>query len=172
MPLLSIKTNKLNFDIIDSLDPKVLSFLDKSMYLEKSPDKPLVEILVPGYSKSILVPYRIHSYNSISAGQLNISCGKTENLPDGVYEITIRVCPHDSIFLTKYYLKTDLLQYEIDNLLLSILNKQDMSDSFKKAMDNVFILLESAKVHARNGNVEEAIEMYKKVQKIINKLKC
>ena len=172
MPLLSIKTNKLNFDVIESLDPKVLSFLDKSTYLEKSPDKPLLEILVPGYSKSITVPYRINSYNTISAGQLNITCGKTEILPDGVYEITIRVCPHDTIFLTKYYLKTDLLQYEIDNLLLSVLNKQDMSEGFKKSINNIFILLESAKVHARNGNVEEAIEMYTKVQKIVNKLNC
>jgi hypothetical protein len=172
MPILNIKSNKLNFEIVESLDPKVLSFLDTSTYLEKSPDKPLVEVLVPGYSKSVIVPYKVNRFNTLSAGQLNITCGTNDNMPDGVYQLTIRVCPYEVVFCTKYYLKTDLLQYEIDDILLNILYKQELSDSIKKSINTMFVLLESAKVHARNGNIEEATEMYKKIQKLVTKIKC
>lgn len=172
MPLLSIKTNKLDFQILESSDPKTIIVLDKSIYLDTYPEKPLLEVLLPGYSKSILVPFKAFDYNVINSSQLNISCGDNTNLPDGVYCITLRICPHDSVFLTKIFLKTDLIDYKFSNFLLSILEKRDFSNEEKRIIENYYIILESAKSHASFGNTKEASLLYKKAEKILNKLNC
>jgi hypothetical protein len=172
MPILTVKSNELNFEIIDSLDPRTIAFLDKSVYLESSPDKPMVEVLIPGSTKPIVVPFRTNEYNVITGGQLNISCGKNSTLPDGVYTLKISVCPHEYVFLSKTFLKASLLEYELDSILLKQLEHRDIPKNFKKDFEYSIRLLEAAKIHAERGNINESTNLYKKVSKIVNKLNC
>lgn len=172
MPILSIKSNKLNFDVIESLDPTSISIIDKSEYLDVRPDKPTMEVLVPGFSESHLTPWRPFNINIINAGQLNIGCGPNVNLPDGVYCLTLRVCPQEEVYLTKTYLKTDLLDYEFDQKLLMVNSNKHISEELKRKFQDIEFLILVAKSHARNGNTTEATTLYSKAQKYLNKINC
>lgn len=172
MPILTIQTNVLDFDILEVLDPKSISIIDKSSYLDGRPDKPTLEVLAPGYSKSHLVPFRPFNINIVNAGQLNIGCGSNVNLPDGVYCITLRVCPQEEVFITKTYLKTDLIDYEYDQKLLMILNNRQLSEDLKRKFQDIELILMAAKSHAKNGNTKEATSLYHKAQKYLDKINC
>lgn len=172
LPILSIKSNKLDFDVIECLDTKSISIIDKSEYLDIRPDKPTMEVLAPGFSEAHLTPWRPFNINIINAGQLNIGCGPNVNLPDGIYCLTLRVCPQEEVYLTKTYLKTDLLEYELDDKLLMILSNKFISEEIKRKFQDIDLLILSAKAHARNGNTKEATSLYSKAQKYLNKINC
>lgn len=162
----------LDFDVIEMLDTKTLTVIDKSIYLCDDPEKPVLEVLIPGNTKPILVPFRPGVANVINSHQLNLSCGDNYNMPDGVYRLTYRICPQDSMYIDKYYLKTDILEYQLDYLLLQIISYKDIDKNLKKAFDNIYLYILSAKAHARAGNIKEASNLYQRAQKEINKITC
>jgi hypothetical protein len=162
----------LDFDVLDVLDTKTLTIIDKSEYLCNDPEKPVMEVLIPGNTKPILVPFRPNTINVINAHQLNLSCGDNSNMPDGVYRLTYRICPQDSMYIDKYYLKTDILEYQLDILLLKVLSCKDINKDLKKTFDSIFLYLTAAKAHARAENIKEATSLYKRAQKEINKTNC
>jgi len=172
MPLLGLHQNKLDFDVIETFDAQTLVIVDKSSYLDNSPEKPTMEVLVPGYSVSKLVPFNAYNVNVINAHQLNISCGDNENMPDGVYCLTLSVCPNDVVYIKKTYLKTDLLEYAIDNALIAVNSCALLTKEIKDIFITIDLLLSTAKAHAREGNIIEATSLYKKIQKLLTKIKC
>lgn len=168
MPILGIHKTDLDFSVIETMDPKTIVIIDKSTYMDKKPQKPKLEILAPGYTQAKIVSYNPYKTTVVNARQLNLTCGNSVNMPDGIYVIKMSICPNEHVYLEKTFLKTDLLEYAIDSKLLETLSCKDLTDKFKRDMETIFILLKSAKAHGANGNINEATKLYSKIEKLVN----
>ena len=93
---LELSTHHLDFDIYESdYNPKTMVFLDKSSYME-TPEKPKLEVILPGFVDSKVVPINPNSLNVLNTSALGISSiNSFEDLPDGAYTLTYRICPHE-----------------------------------------------------------------------------
>jgi hypothetical protein len=168
-----IKFTTLLFEVLETDDIYNLTIVDLSEYHEK-PDKPLFIIKVPGMQSTTSVPYNTNQLNVLNSHNLGVTL-YTNNfsvLPDGVYEITQAICPHEEIFHTKFYLKDTLLKQR----LYKFLGKKEAccdcenSEDLKRNLLDLHVLLLSAKSYAFCGDKNTATEMYKKANKILNRL--
>lgn len=170
MPLLDINTYKINFLALSSNDTKTIVLVDTSNYLS-FPEKPLLDIVPPGYTGFIQVPYTPNSVIVINSDTLNLTaqCDYSElsDLPDGVYQITMKVCPYDQLYTKKCFIKTSLLESQFQNLLLGM---KDDSVKTKKEIIDIDVLIMSAKAEANVCNIESATEKYNIASKKVNSL--
>lgn len=110
------RENIIDFEIIPTGNPNTLVFVDSSTYIEE-PDRPLLEILMPGYSKFLLanvVARQINTFNSNTLGYtelLNADC--LLELPDGVYRLNYKVCPYTVNYKIKNIIRTTLLEQKL-----------------------------------------------------------
>lgn len=172
MPIIGLNTNNLDFQILEDLDPKTISIWDKSSYVDTFPTKPALEIVPPGFNKSFVVPFKPFDITVVNANQLGIGCGDNVNMPDGVYCITLKVVPYADAYHSVHYLKTDLLQYEIDEKLLTVISNRSVSEDYKQKFLDLDLFIKAGKAHARAGNINEATSLYQKAQNIVKKIKC
>lgn len=177
MKALDFNTYSIDFYILDINDPKNILILDRSNYLFE-PEKPRLFITPPGFTGDLEIEYpafknSVFEINSDSIG-LTEKCD-TENsfadLPDGVWQITMAVCPYEELFSKKCYLRTTMLECKLTDLLLRFddCGCTDV-ESFKKDIINIDILLLSAKAEVSICNVEKATSKYKQALKLINNL--
>lgn len=182
MPVLDITTYKIDFSILDDNNPDTLIILDKSTYLD-TPEKPLLDITLPGYTGFIEVPYKpstISLYNSDSL-TLTEPCedGSLSALPDGVYQITMKICPYDEFYATKCYLKTSSFNAAYEELLITFTDSTETCYDHKLLREEIIdidILIQSAKAEANLSNIEKASEKYrtavKKLASVNKKINC
>lgn len=181
MPLLGIDTYIIDFAVLESNDPKSITILDKSVYLDV-PEKPLLDIILPGFTGVISVPYLQGTIITINSDNLHLTeaCeyGELASLPDGVYQITMKVCPYDELFTKKCWLKTSALQAMFQNVLLGLDDTCFLSEDKKvrETIMDIEILLLSAKAEVNICNVQKATLKYqtalKKIQSLAKKLNC
>jgi len=171
---LGIDQNILYFDIYDSdMNPKTFIIFDKSYYMDKYPNNPIMDVTPPGFMKAISLPFIPREYNIINTGNLKLACGEIGDLPDGIYTFRLSLCPNEIMYVCKTYLRTTLLEYKFHSLLLSCecVESED-SDRTKKILMNIDILIQSAKANAERGNILKATSMYAYIEKMINRLNC
>jgi hypothetical protein len=147
-----INKHILDHEIVSTGNTKTLVFVDSSQYME-NPERPLLEVTMPGFNKYFLVNYvanRVTTFNSSTLG-LNVVLNQAHlvDLPDGVWIIKQKICPYDYINITKKYMKVDQLMYKLSNLN----EKLDMASSELKNskilnddLIRVYNLIEGAKL--------------------------
>ena len=181
MPVIDIQSYKIDFSVLDDNNPETLIILDKSTYLDV-PEKPLLDIILPGYTGYVEVPYTPSTISLYDSDSLSLTepCedGSTSGLPDGVYQIKMKICPYDDFFTDKCFLKSSKFNYAYQTLLLQFdtlstcYNQQDL----KVAIMDLDILIQSAKAEADRCNVERATYKYNaastKLAAINKKLNC
>ena len=171
-----ITTYNLNFIVEDYLNPKILVLTDLSEYPEV-PDRPVYAIGLPGFDTHIEINgvYSKSTYvDSNSLGFTNhVSPCDLTDLPDGIYTICYKVCPHDQLFVTNYFFKTAGLQSRFDVFLASIeLDYKNNAVFYEnEQILNVQLLLDSAKACARLGKSTEAMKRYELSNKAVTRLK-
>lgn len=171
-----IYKNIINFSVIADGNPSTLVVLDSSEYMDENPEKPKIDILMPGYAewKSFaLIPNQVNVFNS---NLLEANCSKDglSPIPDGIYWITIRVCPYDKSFKTLPYLRTCLLEYSFQNLLLSLDTtscSQKDATVIERKLIQFQIFIETAKANVEIGNTDRAMDYYRLAEKVISSLK-
>lgn len=163
--------NYLDYDIFDAdMNLRTIVIIDKSTYLEKYPESPMLEVLPPGHTKWVSLPFKTRDTNTITSSQLNLTCGEVDTLPDGVYRFRLSVCPNDKVFLCKNYLRTTILDYGIQDLILKIIGDCcPESKKLKKALVEIDILRNGAKAEVALGNVSRGASMYQKAVDLLNK---
>jgi hypothetical protein len=175
MPTLDILEYKIDFIFLESNDPKLLILLDRSRYLT-NPEKPRLQITLPGFTGYIETDYNINGITVIDSDKLKLteSCEYNSliDLPDGIYKIKQMVCPTDELFIFKCYLKTQQLEFLYSQLLLSIDNYNIDINSNKILSELVIIdiLIKSARAEAAYCNSYEATNKYNLASEKINKL--
>lgn len=165
----------IDFQIWDSNDPEKIIILDTSLW-QHIEDKPsIMEIVIPGDKDPVVLYYSKNSVNILNSLNLGLNCsdcGDTfTDLPDGVYEITVKGSP-DKFYKKRYYLKTTTLQNKLDDVLIKhysdCKNCAENSEDISKIL-RYKDLLSVAEAFIRKGHACNAQEIIFHIQSIVKK---
>lgn len=165
----------IDFSFYEDYDVKTLIVIDTSCWSYISDEPAIIEITKPGSSTPIVNWFAKESvtiFNSISLSGECYDCGDNEtyDLPDGMYEVTVKGSP-DTFCKTKTYLRTARLRRDMDNLLTkgTGCNKAIEVDEFMQ----MEFLLRSSEAHIRSGKIQCGMDIYRKLRsKVDSKLNC
>lgn len=166
---------RIDFSILQSDDPKYLSILDLSEYYQLESRPVVISITLPGSEdpvKAYLGKNRVNVFNSINLGLSCFTDCEQEylDLPDGLYCIKTEIS--DELYKERYYLRTALLQLDLDKIMVRVGLEYDPSNrAFREWYLNVNIALDAAHAHARTGNIPDCKRMYDEVVLMIDKYK-
>lgn len=174
---------ELNFQVIDSKDPKFLLIADFSDWkvIEELPA--FIEITLPGSRIPVVSNFhknKINGFNSIRLGtSTHIDCEENfQDLPDGIYEICLKGGANGQRTFHRYYLKRDKFRLELNkawtklNLEYSIFDK-DLRESlliiegFIKAASAAATLGEIPKARDYFNLAKSRLEAYKECKDCI-----
>lgn len=154
---------KLSFQVEDTHNPKNLRVVDESVWglIEDRPA--IIEILVPGFQTPSVHYFAKRQVNIFTSMTLGINCESSSvkhlDLPDGIYDITIKGSPSEYIANRKY-LKTDSIRLKIDKMWVRASYLCDGRDNeFIKKIRDVEFCLSAAEANTRLGNICEAHEL-------------
>lgn len=177
--MLGLLITILDFQILDINNTKNIAFLDLSTYSE-SPQDPILNIVFPASSKYFTVqiqPSKINVFDSNTIGYSQVlNVDSPADLPDGVYNFNYKICPYDFYSTSKCFLRTTILDRNIQRIYEAIDLSQCCEDlnGTKKELIDIHLFLESGKANAILGNSDKASKDYsiaaKKVDKLLQKL--
>ena len=167
----------IDFQVYDSNDPKQIIILDTSIWAHIEDKISVIEVIVPGSKKSIGHIYTkkgITILNSINLGLNCADCGEEFiDLPDGVYEITVKGSP-DKFNKKRYYLRTTLTQKKLDDILINSYseckNCLENNEDIEKIL-RYNNLLKVAESLVRRGYKSDAQDIIFKIQDFLKKFK-
>jgi hypothetical protein len=156
-------------------NPKTLVFVDSSHYYTE-PEKPLLEITLPGHNKFFLVNVvarKVNTFNSNTIGLTQTFQNvQLTDLPDGAYHLRYKVCPYDYYAEEKTIFRTVL----IEEKLAGVYDKLEASECSKKEdkkiledIVHITVLIEGAKAVACK-NKKKANEFYQLADKLIDRI--
>lgn len=163
----------IDFNVLEIDNLKTLSIVDVSNWgaIEKEPS--IIEIKLPGARKPITHFFEKNAINNFNSINLEINCvDKCEgfvlnDLPDGIYNITVKGSPSE-YFIEKDYIRLTKIKLELDKKLISA----DMKGcGCTSPLIDVEMLLKSAEANIRLGNTCNAKEDYLKATKLLKKCK-
>jgi hypothetical protein len=171
------KKINIDFDILDTKNPKYFSIVDQSEWGLIENNTSYIEITLPGYSKPVTKYFDKKAVNTYNAYTLEILCiedcsgGCYEAIPDGIYHITVRsTC--NKYFTTKKYLKTTILELELDKIIIANIKcDKAPSKGIENKITEIEFLIKAAKAHLRYDNINEAGQLYTKACSEIEKIK-
>lgn len=173
---LGLKRHTLDFDILDTGNPKTLVFLDLSSYYTE-PDSPILQVTLPGHTKYNVVNIAARKINTFNSNTL----GKTDSynirdivaLPDGVWTLTFRVCPYDEVYVQKYHLRTTILEQNLEKIFehFKLLDCDVERDAqMRNDIVDILLAIESGKANAKKGNAKKASQLYQKADSLVTKI--
>jgi hypothetical protein len=173
--MLGVHEHVLDFEILETGNPKTLVFLDSSQYME-APERPLIEVILPGYTKYLLanvVASTVNTFNSSTIG-LNtvlVQAGLVD-LPDGIWQFKFKICPYKYINITKNVLRVTQLIIKLNTLYTKIdlsvcQSKEDKQ--MHETLVHIHVLIEGARAEA-NANCRKAQSYYQLANELVNKL--
>lgn len=166
----------LDFEIADAGSTNSIIFIDKSQYSDL-PTNPILETIIPGYGEARTVPIISSQVNIINSNLLEIGCNPSDpaaDLPDGVYWFTYRIFPHGQAFVSKPYLRTTILNYQWENVLLTLNNEpcdQRHERDLKNQMVDFLVFRDGAKAELDKGNTSLAIQQYQMAEQVLRKFR-
>lgn len=171
-----VNINKINlsFQVINTYDPKTLQVADMSDWGMLEDRKAIIEIVVPGFKEPAVFYLAKNMINTFTSPTLGLNCTPQGScgvnyldLPDGIYDITIKGSPSKYQFNRKY-LKTDILRKDLDALWIraSVLC-DNRDDELMEKIKEIEYCLSSAEANTRLCNIREAHALLDKAQHII-----
>ena len=173
---MSFKSIDIKFQILKNNDPTNIVVLDTSKWAQIENKPAIIEITLPGETEPYVEYFNknaVNYFNSINLGVNCDNCGEHEelDLPDGVYEITVKGSP-DRFYNTVHYLKTDSTNRELKSVFLKINFCNDSIDKeLLEKLFNIELYIKAAEINVEFGNICEAQELFFKAQEDIKKLK-
>lgn len=162
----------IDFQVYDSGDPKQLIVLDTSIWGIIQDRPAIIEIIPPGFKEPSVNYFKQNFVNIFTSHTLGLNCESNStpvvqsDLPDGVYEITLKGSP-DKFNKKRLYLKTTSLNRALDDVLISKYSEcidciaQD--DDISKVL-RYKNLIEVAEAFVRKGLKREAQNIIFKIQ--------
>lgn len=158
---------KLDFNILETQNPKTLVFVDESDYSDISPIFPMLQVRFPDMEKSYKALIRTEKVNSIYTTTLGFSSA-VSNFPDGVYDLKYSIEPHNISYVCKKYMKVDNAYSTLKDIVCGITDKDD---KYFSKLGEIHLLLLSAQLEV-NCDSCQANEYLKTANKMISKLSC
>lgn len=175
MPLIKSSSYNIDFYILQNNDPKSVAILDMSEYIDQ-PEKPKVDVILPGFTGHVSVDYVPGSVLIMDSDMLDLTsecdyCDKPD-LPDGVYQITMKICPYDELYKRKCFLKTTIFFNSLQEILLQT-NLDDNSyqnRQFKNDILDLYLLIHSASADVARCNVQDGVKKYDAAVRLLNQI--
>jgi len=176
LPLFFISmANKLQFEVLENKSVEVL-ILNNFSVLETPLQNPTWKIKAPGFTDFKNVALDLLPVQNITGFDIDIVCEEclVNPLPDGIYEIILQETVASVVnSFTKYHLRTNVFASNYAEILM----KMEYSE-YTKTEDtallnfcvDVDMLLQSAKAHAEEGNIQKATELFAKASKILTRI--
>lgn len=152
MPL-GIHSNTLDFEILETGNPKTLVFVDSSQYIGP-PDRPLLEVFLPGFNNYLLTNVAsgvVNTFNSSTLG-LNetLKINFLQDLPDGVWQFRYKICPYNYVFVDKKHMRVTQLTIKLrdvyNKLSLEACDCPTQQDVYlQNRLNQINVLIEGAK---------------------------
>lgn len=168
---------ELNFQVVDSGDPKMLLVADYSSWKVIKEQPAYIEITLPGSRKPVISTFskeRINGFNSLSLGvSYHVDCEENlVDLPDGIYEICIKGGKNGERTFHRYYLKKDKFQQELDKLWVKLNLEYSVFDKdLRDALLVIEGLIRAASAATRQGDIPKANDFFKLAQSRIEAYK-
>lgn len=170
-----MKNIHIDFQVYDSNDPKKIIILDTSIWALIEDKPAIIEVISPGEKRPVVHYYTKNGITILNSVNLGLNCGECGDeffdLPDGVYEITVKGSP-DKFNKKRYYLKTTTLLNKIDDALLKVYNDCQTCSENLTDVDRILRyknLISIAEAFIRKGHKCEAQDIIYKVQDFIKK---
>lgn len=165
----------LDFEILETGNTKTFLFIDSSSYMTE-PENPLLEIVMPGFTKYFLANVEAKKVNTFNSGTIGLNFALSQqdliNLPDGVWYFRYKICPYDKVFKCKYHMRVSKLNEKISLLNSKIdLADCDVKDDIhlQKDLYYIYSLIEGAK-SVVNIDPKKAQSYYQTADKLVDKL--
>ncbi len=155
-------TPKIDFQVIETYDPKVIVIADTSRWAAIKNDPSILEIKYedhPIYAEY----FKKESINVIDSLKLFDTWDK--DLKDGSYKITLKGSP-ETHQKERYVYRTQNLITRIDYLF----NNEKEDKEYIEKMYELFYIHESIKSHTRDGNIGKASKKYKLLKRMTEDL--
>ena len=186
---MSIDTSVLNvdFEVLGcSTNCKVLKVVDLSNWGPTYGNPTYIDITTPGSTIAITNIFQKNQVNVFNTNNLNLSdvtdYSHLGNVPDGIYQICVRVClgvdaqsPPQPIYNTtcQYFLQDCLFRCQIARKLLSIdLTCQPCRTKLLEEIQEIQLYLDAAQAQIQNCNVNKASEYFQRAQVLLQRLKA
>lgn len=166
-------SQKINIDFDIKSDLYYLKIFDFSDWGLIETRRSIIEITLPGFTTPVTKyfdKHKINIFNSIMLDSTCVDCASEEpqTLADGIYLITVKGSPSTYIKERKY-LKSDLLQMEIDKIYIDSMSNSDKNLIIKKLTEIEF-LLKGAEAHLRYDMERECSMLFEQAQKEVRRL--
>ena len=110
----------IDFQVLETFDTRYLSVADYSDWGLAESRNAIIEITLPASDKPVTHYFDKKAINRFNSILLGLNCSGVENLdlPDGIYQFTVKGSP-DSFNFKRDFLKTDLTQLDLDKFIVS-----------------------------------------------------
>jgi hypothetical protein len=166
-------SNKISIDFDIKSDPYYLKVTDFSTWGLIKEKPAIIEITLPGDSTPVTKYFGKKQVNIFNSNILGSNCLDCENttLEDGIYIIKVTGSPSDYNKELKY-LKTDLLQANLDKLIIDSFNSPTKENILNKVTEIEFYL-KGAESHLRMDLEREARMMFEQASALLTRaLEC
>lgn len=166
---------KPNIDFCIHSDPYWIKVADYSMWAMIENKPAIIEISIPGFDNKVIKYFEKFKTNGFNSLVLELNCSgnchevEQATLPDGIWEITVKGSP-STFYKTSHYLKTDMLQMELDKVIIDGY-ETDCIHKLSNKLTEIELLIQGAQSHIRFDNLKIAGSMYQKASKMVEELK-
>lgn len=164
----------LDILILDTHNIGNLAVADNSVYPANfTIISPSIEIIPPSYpiSTKVFTPSSLNVFNSNDIGItcLDQTCTLCE-LPDGYWQLKYTISPAQTYFVTKSFMRTNILQRMFGQVFLSLdLDKCDetVREQDMKKLDQINSYIQTSIAAANECNAKLAIDLYNIANKML-----
>jgi len=158
---------KLDFNILETHNPKTIVFVDESIYGDTSPIFPTLQIRMPNLEKVYKALIRTEKVNALYTTTIGFS-EAISDFPDGIYEFKYSISPHNISYVCKKVIKVDQAYSDLKKINSNINCKDDV---YFSKLAEIHLLLLSSQIEVEN-NSDEASKKLELAKKLIKKLSC
>ena len=167
-----LDTINLDFQVLSTADPKILVVIDTSVWGFIEDKHSIIEIVTPGTEKIVTYSFVKGKTNVFNSSNLLLSpLGVYNDLPDGIYRITVKGSP-DTNCVHRDFLKTDKARLELDELYINLgtdITRKNIE--LKQELLDIDCLIRAAEALVRRGKLKKGYSFFKKAIRYINDYK-
>jgi hypothetical protein len=163
----------LNIQVVPTYNTYTISIQDISTYDTNPPNvsSPTIRIVAPGID--INQPFTVKSINTFNSTTLGLTAvlQPTIPIPDGVYYLTYSIAPSNVNYVTRTFMRTDLIQEKFDNAFM----KLDMIEcdraiktQAKVELTTIYYFIQGSIAAANNSAVSVATRLYLQADNMLN----
>ena len=165
----------VDFQVINSYDPKVLIVADSSTWLSADNLPSYISITPPGSTQAIthiFQKHRMNIFNSVNLGLTCLTeCGEQNyvDLNDGIWTINLK-SSFEGIEKTRYYLKADRIILKLDKIYIKSGLEYDKNNrQLREDLEDIEFLIRTSEAFCRNGDFFKASRDFSEAEQLLKK---